>query len=1142
MNVRKIIHMRTLILLVAFLSFGIKGILAQEDIFNFIWAQDFEETPVGQYSESDWKRDWNNPSWSNGLEKTYIVDVYGDHAMKFNYPTGCVGPSAGGGQWWAPLGPGHDEVYFSYNMMFRPGFDWVKGGKLPGLGGIDNPTGGKEVAWDGGFSARIMFAERKEWETNYPEGKCFLYVYHQDKTATYGDCFHFGEVYFPVTDSVWYNMTIRCVLNTVSSSGGDKNGILEFFLNGKHIMSRTGLRFRNISSVWIDTQHIVSFFGGCCEEYGAHRDEWILFDDFYVFTYKEGVDVVRGRNATPSGTTLTLPANKGGTIPKPTVVFVDQAPPTVPVNLSTTFISGSFVGIKWDPSTDNTAVEGYRVFLDGEEYGTVKQSEAIIGGLEPHTEYTINVSAYDERMNESALSEPFVVQTVDPDTEPPTAPENVRGIDSTYNSLAIQWSPATDNIAVSGYDLYLNGEFIGTSVITTYSFIGLEPSTEYSITISAVDYSLNTSPLTEPILLRTKAPDLIPPTIPEELRGIDSTYKSITVQWDSSTDNIAVTGYEIFLDGALVGITSNTSYSFIGLDPSTTYAISVSALDDFGNRSLRTQPVYLRTKAPDTEPPTTPDGLTTTMITQNSIGVVWNSSTDNDRVSGYHINVNDIRKGQSITNSYTISGLLPGIEYTIAVSAYDEAFNESGQAEIKIKTKNPDASSSPSLPSIKIDTLVSISGRSQTISMIGSYGYTQLLDYGLTISSDKEFQTDEQILYAERGTSKINPGNRVKQGLQVLYEFNEEDGNIVHNRAANGVEADLRIHDPLQVTWLPGRGLKIIGNTVIASSDVPSELLDSISRTNEITLEAWVRPQEINQSGPARLISISRDNYNRLAMLGHEGNSAIFNYVARLTTSNSDDENGYPQVSTTQDYIGLSLHHIVYTRHSSGEEKIYVNGIEKYTGTRTGDISSSDDEFYLSLANELSGERLWLGTFYLAAIYNKAFSEADAKQNFDAGLGKISFTTNFELEPNIPYILVPFVRTDQGIVNGEPEPYTVGNVLFSSEEDSLYMSLFPNPSNGDFRVRVQCALKDTDPSFIRISDFTGTIIYNDILDFTGLCGDINYPDLFSEESYDISDNGIIEFDLHLSPILNEGIYSVMLVVGNRSIARRLVIM
>ncbi len=1024
---------------------------AQEDIYNIIWKQDYEETPLGLYSEEDWKRDWNYPRWYNGLDKTYIIDVYGDRAMKFNFPMGCVGASAGGGQWWAPLGPGHEEVYFSYNMMFRPGFDWVMGGKLPGLGGGDNPTGGKEITWDGGFTARIMFQGRHEWDTNYPWGKCFLYCYHQDKTQTYGDSYTFGEVYFPAEDSLWYNMTIRLVLNTVGASGGANNGLIEFFLNGKHIFTKTGMRWRNLNTIWIDTQHIVSFFGGGTPEYGAHRDEWILFDDFYAFTYKEGVDVARGRNATTPGTMLQLPNIKADPIPKPPESeFSDTTAPSIPTLLQPTFLAGSYAGITWEASTDDVSVSGYRIFVNGDEYGTVKKNESIIGGLEPRTDYLVNVSAYDGSLNESTQSETLVITTVDPDFEAPSIPINLRGVDSTHNSITIQWSPSFDNIAISGYEVYVNEEIVGTTINTSYSVIGLDPSTAYSIAVAAFDHSNNIS------------------------------------------------------------------------DPS--------------------EPVTLRTRAPDLEPPSIPDGLATTLVTQNSIGLVWNSSTDNVKVAGYHIDVNGIRKGQSITNSYTVAGLLPGIEYAVAVSTFDESFNESGQAEITTKTKNPDISSTPSLPSVGIEDLDSYANISRTVSMISSYGYTELLDYGIAISEDIELQTSPRIFYADKGSSEIEPVDRVTRGLQVLYDFSEEEGGLIHNRAENGVPADLTIQTSLQTKWLPGRGLKVIGNSIIATKDVPAALLDSLSRTSEITLEAWIRPELIDQSGPARLISISLDNFNRAAHLGHEGNSAYYNYVARLTTTNTGNENGFPEVATTADYISLNLHHVVYTRNSSGVEQIFVNGIEKYSGTRGGDLSFSGKEFYLSLANELSGERPWLGTFYLAAVYNRAFSKEDVGKNFSAGLGEITFTTNFELEPNIPYYLTPFVRTDQGIVYGDVEELTLENVMFSSEQDSLYMSIYPNPSDGNFRVRIQCALKDTEPAFLRIADFSGNIIYNEILELTGLCGEINYPELFSEESYYINENGIVEFDFLLSPLLNEGIYSVMLIVGNKSTSKRLIVM
>jgi hypothetical protein len=306
-----------------------------------------------------------------------------------------------------------------------------------------------------------------------------------------------------------------------------------------------------------------------------------------------------------------------------------------------------------------------------------------------------------------------------------------------------------------------------------------------------------------------------------------------------------------------------------------------------------------------------------------------------------------------------------------------------------------------------------------TESKVSSFGHYELNEYGLSITKSEEPINNELIIFASQDFTKILNTERVSSGLKALYVFDEGEGNQILDNSGADPPLNLEIQNPSTTKWLPG-GLKVDGNTLISSKDLPTELINSIVTSNEITLEAWIKPTDVNQSGPARIISLSKDQYSRAFTLGHEGNLDHYNYIARLNTT-STDANGLPTVSTTNNFIRLNLHHVVYTRKSNGEEKIYVNGQECYTGTRGGDFSSMDNGYYLSLANEITGDRPWIGTYYLLAIYNKALNKDEIDMNFTAGLGEIRFTTNLLVEPNVTYLVTPFVRTDQGVIYGSTE-------------------------------------------------------------------------------------------------------------------------
>ncbi|RRB09587.1 fibronectin type III domain-containing protein, partial [Larkinella knui] len=82
-----------------------------------------------------------------------------------------------------------------------------------------------------------------------------------------------------------------------------------------------------------------------------------------------------------------------------------------------------------------------------------------------------------------------------PDTQPPTPPSALTATNITATSLQLTWNPATDNVAVTGYDVYRNGTKINPSLVTntTYPVTGLAPATAYAFLVVARDAAANAS-------------------------------------------------------------------------------------------------------------------------------------------------------------------------------------------------------------------------------------------------------------------------------------------------------------------------------------------------------------------------------------------------------------------------------------------------------------------------------------------------------------------------------------------------------------------------------------------------------------------------------------------------------------------------
>jgi streptogrisin C len=91
------------------------------------------------------------------------------------------------------------------------------------------------------------------------------------------------------------------------------------------------------------------------------------------------------------------------------------------------------------------------------------------------------------------------------DTTAPSAPGNPRSTGTTSNSVSLAWDAATDNVGVTGYDVY-NGSALATSVAGTSATVsGLDPDTAYTFTVKARDAAGNASAASAAVSARTQA-------------------------------------------------------------------------------------------------------------------------------------------------------------------------------------------------------------------------------------------------------------------------------------------------------------------------------------------------------------------------------------------------------------------------------------------------------------------------------------------------------------------------------------------------------------------------------------------------------------------------------------------------------------
>ena len=180
--------------------------------------------------------------------------------------------------------------------------------------------------------------------------------------------------------------------------------------------------------------------------------------------------------------------------------------------------------------------------------------------------------------------EDYTVQILGGDTEAPTAPSGLIASNITMTSVDLDWNASTDNVGVAGYDVYQNGSLITNTTNTYYNVSGLNSGASYSYYIIAKDAVGNESDASNTVNITTDT-DTQAPTAPANLASSNITATSVGLSWNASTDNVGVTGYDVYKDGAYLASASGTSYNVSSLTKATTYTFYVKAKDAAGNVS-----------------------------------------------------------------------------------------------------------------------------------------------------------------------------------------------------------------------------------------------------------------------------------------------------------------------------------------------------------------------------------------------------------------------------------------------------------------------------------------------------------------------------------------------------------------------------
>ncbi|GAA4766617.1 MULTISPECIES: reprolysin-like metallopeptidase [Flavobacterium] len=282
-----------------------------------------------------------------------------------------------------------------------------------------------------------------------------------------------------------------------------------------------------------------------------------------------------------------------------------------------------------------------------------------------------------------------ITGSVSADTTAPTT-STISASGTTTSSTNLSWTAATDNIGVTGYNVYQNGVLKTTTTATSLAVTDLSASSTYNFYVTAKDATGNVSATSNIVSVTTQSlVDTSAPTT-STISASGTTTSSTNLSWTAATDNIGVTGYNVYQNGVLKTTTTATSLAVTGLSASSTYNFYVTSKDAAGNVSSASNTTSVTTQAlADTTAPTA-STISASGTTTSSTNLSWTAATDNNGVTGYNVYQNGVLKTTTTATSLVVTGLSASSTYNFYVTAKDAAGNVSSTSNtVSVTTLSP---------------------------------------------------------------------------------------------------------------------------------------------------------------------------------------------------------------------------------------------------------------------------------------------------------------------------------------------------------------------------------------------------------------------------------------------------------------------
>jgi spore germination protein YaaH len=186
--------------------------------------------------------------------------------------------------------------------------------------------------------------------------------------------------------------------------------------------------------------------------------------------------------------------------------------------------------------------------------------------------------------------------------------------------------------------------------------------------------------------------DAYPPSRPTALRVTAVAQDAVTVTFGASTDDRAVSGYELLAStGKVLARGAAAPLTATGIACATTYTLTVRALDAAGNASQASPVAHAKTHGcTDVLPPDAPANVRTLTVADTSVALAWDPAHDVDgTISRYAVYRNGVLLGQSQSTGFLARSLAPSTAYHFSVAAIDGGGHRSPESALDAVTQAP---------------------------------------------------------------------------------------------------------------------------------------------------------------------------------------------------------------------------------------------------------------------------------------------------------------------------------------------------------------------------------------------------------------------------------------------------------------------